>query len=790
MKKLVLLLIISVALCSAVTVAQVSFGDARLFNDGWRFVLADSAVFASPEYADTGWRKLNVPHDWSVEGQISPSLASCTGYLPGGTGWYRKHFTVNDTADCHYIYFEGVYNRSEVYLNGHLLGKRPNGYASFMYDMSPWLREGENVLAVRVDHSRYADSRWYTGSGIYRDVYMVSAPATHLSQWGTSYRLLKADKRRAVVEVDVAVDSLAGNEHLLIQIFDPDGKQAATESRGRLKPLNTLKINIPKPRMWNLDSPELYTLRVQLLRGAEVIDSTDVKMGLRTLEFSPDKGFALNGRNMKVKGVCLHHDAGVLGAVVPREVWERRIKSLKALGANAIRMSHNPQAPVLYELCDSLGMLVMDEASDEWEFPKRKWIEGWNRGTPGFDGTYDFFEEWIDRDVTDMVRRDRNHPSVFLWSIGNEVDYPNDPYSHPVLDGDGSAISQPMYGGFNPDAPRAERIGDIAHRLVACVKSVDTSRPTTGALAGVAMSNHTTYPQEVDITGYNYTESRYASDHAEYPERIIYGSETHTGLNPWKAVRDNDFIFGHFVWTGTDYLGESGAWPSRGLGTGLLGFGGIVKPRGHYQQALWSEEPVAWFGTFRAKGRPQWEPWDDWNYTPGEEIIVAGMSNAPKARLLLNGAEVGAVQTDDEGNCRFMWKVPFAPGRLEMEALDENGNVVARHAVNTTGRPAALAAKFADPQPGSHGGVAIVEIEVKDDEGHTVALADNMLHCRVQGDARLLGIENSDNRDMSNPRERSRRAFRGQAVAYISYKGPFSATFTSPLLEPATVEWK
>ena len=273
---------------------------------------------------------------------------------------------------------------------------------------------------------------------------------------------------------------------------------------------------------------------------------------------------------MKVKGVCLHHDAGVLGAVVPKAVWQRRLANLKAIGTNAIRMSHNPQAPVVYDLCDELGLLVMDEASDEWEFPKRKWIEGWNVGTPQFQGSYDFFEEWIDRDVADMVRRDRNHTSVAFWSIGNEVDYPNDPYSHPILDK--ARINQQNFGGYNPEAPSAMRIGEIAKRLVAVVKSIDTSRPVTGALAGVVMSNETAYPEAVDIVGYNYTEDRYGIDHERYPQRVIYGSENGHGYNEWLAVRDNDHIFGQFIWTGTDYLGEAGRWPSRGLRNRLARF--------------------------------------------------------------------------------------------------------------------------------------------------------------------------------------------------------------------------
>ena len=444
------------------TFAQVSFGTPDKFNDDWCFILADDSTAMKPGYDDSRWRQLTLPHDWSVESAPSQELASCTGYLPGGIGWYRKTFRVDDDAARYYIYFEGVYNRSDVYLNGHLLGHRPNGYVSFMYDLTPYLnREGDNVIAVRVDHSRYADSRWYTGSGIYRDVYLIAAPDVHLSQWGVAYRAAKLTDRSATIEVDVAVDNHTAQSQQVqarITMLDAEGKQVASAVKNATVAANsthcqqsTVNCQLRNPHRWNLDDPYLYTLRVELLSGGQVIDKTEVRAGLRTLEFSADKGFALNGVNMKVKGVCLHHDAGVLGAVVPPEVWRRRIESLKAMGANAIRMSHNPQAPIVYDLCDELGMLVMDEGSDEWEFPKRKWIKGWNKGEPGYQGTADFFEEWIERDITDIVRRDRNHPSVFLWSVGNEVDYPNDPYSHPVLDG--SSISQPMFGGYDPKRP-------------------------------------------------------------------------------------------------------------------------------------------------------------------------------------------------------------------------------------------------------------------------------------------------------------------------------------------------
>ena len=976
--------------------AQVVFGDAAKFNDGWLFRLTDDSAIVRTDYDDSEWRKLSLPHDWSIEGQLSPTLASCTGYLPGGIGWYRKHFRVEDNATRHYIYFEGVYNRSEVYLNGHLLGRRPNGYVSFLYDMTPYLKEGDNMLAVRVDHSRYADSRWYTGSGIYRDVWLVAAPDTHIAQWGVGWHAASLTDKQAVVAVDVEVEKhkatsdklelkaslydtagkkvaqrrvrvadgkegiakqsldlkvskphrwnldnpylytgyLPGgigwyrkhfrvednatrhyiyfegvynrsevylNGHLLgrrpngyvsflydmtpylkegdnmlavrvdhsryadsrwytgsgiyrdvwlvaapdthiaqwgvgwhaasltdkqavvavdvevekhkatsdklelkASLYDTAGKKVAQRrvrvadgKEGIAK--QSLDLKVSKPHRWNLDNPYLYTLKTELLANGKRIDGSETKVGLRTLEFDANKGFALNGNWMKVKGVCLHHDAGVLGAVVPPEVWERRLNNLKGIGVNAIRMSHNPQAPVLYELCDRLGFLVMDEVSDEWEFPKRKWVQGWNVGTPSYDGTFDFFEEWIERDVTDMVRRDRNHTCIFLWSIGNEVDYPNDPYSHPVLDG--AKINQPMFGGYKPDAPDAMRIGTIAKRLAACVRAVDTSRPVTGALAGVVMSNETEYPDAVDVVGYNYTENRYDQDHATYPDRIIYGSETGSGLDAWYAVRDKDFIFGQFIWTGTDYLGESGRWPSRGLYTGLLDFGSFPKPRGHFRASLWCENPVTYAGTYPVYVNPKHpehvflspDAWDIWNYDEGQNIRVVCYTNAPQARLLLNGRVVGEMKPYDEKTGIIYWDIPFRAGELRAEGCDKEGNALSSYSIRTSGRPYAIRATADRTILFGDRATAHITVEVVDEEGTVVKLGDNEITCTVEGAARLLGLEGSDNSDMSDYTDNRHRVYHGRLLAYIQTtggEGPVKVKFASPLLKGTEVKFE
>lgn len=478
--------------------SQISFGDSKKINDSWKFTLEDASNAQNTTYDDAKWQSVNVPHDWSVEGRLSPTLASCQGYLPGGIGWYRKTLNIpqNKKGEKVYLYFEGVYNRSEVFINGHSLGKRPNGYISFAYDATPFVKYGEdNIIAVRVDHSKSADSRWYTGSGIYRNVWLVYSNPVHIAQWGV-YTYPEVTNGTGTLNVEVALEngsSAKTNLTVVNELLDTNGKTVAKSSQKISVEANkenktTVKINVKNPQLWDIENPNLYQLKTTVLKDGKQIDKAVTATGFRTFTFDANKGFALNGKWMKMKGVCLHHDAGVLGSAVPREVLKSRLETLKEIGVNAIRTSHNPQAPDFYALCDELGILVLNEAYDEWEFAKRKWLVGWNVGTPGFEGSNDIFVDWGEKDLEDMVRRDRNHLSVFGWSIGNEVDYPNDPYSHPVLDKGKEGFGQAAYGGYKKDAPDAMRLGAIAKRLVAAVKKYDKSRPTTAGLAGVAMS--------------------------------------------------------------------------------------------------------------------------------------------------------------------------------------------------------------------------------------------------------------------------------------------------------------
>lgn len=806
-------------LFSACVMAQVSFGRPENINKGWRFILNDESDAKETNFDDSRWGIIDLPHDWSVKGQLSPTLASCTGYLPGGIGWYRKtiHVPAEKKGERVYLYFEGVYNRSEVFVNGHSLGSRPNGYISFMYDATPYIHYGkENVVSVRVNHSRYADSRWYSGSGIYRNVWVVYANQVHIAQWGVYARPSAENKGVLHIDTEVENHTDTGTEVTVLNELLDDNDKVVTNIREKLKipagkkAVLKTNLNVKQPRLWSLSDPYLYRLRTTVLKDGKQIDASTENTGFRTFTFDPDKGFALNGEWMKMKGVCLHHDAGVLGAAVPRDVWKRRLLTLKEIGVNAIRTSHNPQAPVLYELCDELGLMVLNEAYDEWEFPKRKWIEGWNVGTPGFQGSYDFFEEWGERDLADLVLRDRNHISVFAWSIGNEVDYPNDPYSHPVLDGE-NGFTQPIFGGYKKDAPDAMRLGDIAKRLAAVVRKNDPSRPVTAGLAGVAMSNETEYPGALDIAGYNYTESMYDLDHAKYPDRVIYGSENRHDMAAWKDTRDREFIFGQFLWTGIDYLGESGRWPSRGFYSGLMNFGGFIKPRGFFRQSLWSDRPMAYLGTYPTPGKgsviqssdvllqheaesasqqeekvPSIDAWPVWNYSVGQSIRVVCYTNAAQAKLLLNGTEAGETKPYNNETGVIFWDIPYHPGMLEVIGMDTNGTQVSRDFIRTSSRSYSLTIVEEETVIRPNG-VAHVVLQVVDENGIPVMLSDDEVTCVVAGEGKLLGLEASNNTDTSDYTDNIHHVFHGRILAYIQSNGKpgdIRVHFTSPWLHP------
>lgn len=793
----------SLLILSCIPIQAQDFGRKETINTDWSFHLGDVQYGGRENMDISKWPVVDVPHDWTVEQNASPELASATGYLPGGIAWYRKNIEIpiSEKENKVYIYFEGVYNNSEVFINGKWIGKRPNGYISFMYDLTPYIKWGEqNAIAVRVDHSDDADSRWYTGSGIYRDVHLVYANPIHINLWGVTYQA-EIKNNTAVITATTTVKNTTETASIKVvhELIDAQGKTVGSVSKsipvtGKSSTDVSQTFSIKNPKLWGIENPYLYTLKTKIYKGSKLIDENSIAAGLRKIEFDPNTGFALNGINTKIKGVCIHHDAGVLGAAATKSVWRTRLKTLKSLGVNGIRTSHNPQAPYLYELCDELGFVVMDEAFDEWEYPKNKWIKGWNRGEPGHQGTSQYFREWSSRDVKDQILRDRKHPSVIMWSIGNEVDYPNDPYTHPVLADEG--ISQKSVRAHLKDHPSAERLGDIAKELVAVVKEADDSRPVTAALAGAVMSNYTDYPFVLDIVGYNYTESKYESDHKLYPERVLYGSENRHDLAAWKAVEEHDFIFGQFLWTGVDYLGEAHAWPSRGFQSGLLDLAGNIKPRGYFRKSLWSDEPMAYIGTVKKRENAKNSRWGNrlstdappvWNYDAGSTIQVLCYTNCDAAELQLNGKVIGKRKPYDSETGIIAWDVNYEPGELQVVTFND-GVQAANHSLFTNTKSEEISATVLEATDGEL--LRQIEIKILDTNGNHSVMADTEITCNVSGGT-LLGMENASTNVAENYQDNKHRCIDGRLLIYVKKDAedkPVSVTLSAPLLESVNLE--
>lgn len=774
-----------------------------LFNTQWKFHQEDAPDASHIDYNDAGWRSLTLPHDWSIESPFSDEWASATGYLPGGIGWYRKTFTLpaGFAGKQVYIAFDGVYNNSEVWINGHYLGKRPNGFVAFEYELTPYLnKNGSNTIAVKADHTQFADSRWYTGSGIYRDVHLYAVNPIHIQQWGVAFTTPEISATRAMAHTLVHIAGAATQGVIQAVLSNAKGKPVAT-ARQVVKTTETdsttadLDFTIANPTLWSVEQPYLYTLSITLLVNGKPVDTWKDEVGIRSIRFTADSGFYLNNKNIKLTGVCIHDDAGVLGVAAPEEVWVRRLALLKAGGCNSLRMSHNPHAAYMYKLCDRMGLLVMDEAFDEWELGKNKWIKGWNKGTPGKDGYHEYFAEWAEKDITAMVLRTRNSPSVIMWSIGNEIDYPNDPYSHEVLS---TGRNPQIYGkGYLPDHPPAARLGEISARLVKAVKSLDTSRPVTAALAGVVMSNTTTYPDNLDLVGYNYQEYRYPADHAAYPKRIIYGSENGMQLKDWYAVDSNNYISAQYLWTGIDYMGEAGLWPTRSNGAGLINLGGFPKPEYYFRKSLWSNEPVVYIGTAnitRADESGNWtqkraEP--SWHKRSGDSVSVRCFTNCEEVELFLNNHSVGRRSLAAAANRILTWNLLYQTGILTAKGYRQ-GREVASYTLQTTGEASTIkAVVYTHPLIKKRGSLQQIAVSITDAAGNLLYAPGNTITVTVSGKAMLKGIENSNLSDTTLYQSNSKKVTNGPLMVYVQPPADGSAytvSFTAEGLPVTTLK--
>ena len=783
----------------------------RLLMDyGWTFATGEFVGAEVPGFDDSAWRDIDLPHDWSIEGPYDSAAATTGrgGYLPTGVGSYRRSFTLPPgSSDRRFlIEFDGVYENSDVWVNGRHLGHRPYGYISFAYDLTSHLVEGKNVVAVRVDNSHQPNTRWYSGSGIYRHVWLTVTDPLHIGHRGTFVTTPDADSEAARIEarIELVNDGYVSRSGTIrSEIRDASGAEVArTESPFALvsgeQTEFAQEFRLAGPSLWSPESPALYNLRTTL-QDADglVVDETNTPFGIRHIAYDSDRGFLLNGAPVKMLGVNLHHGGGPVGAAVPEAVWERRLLKLKEMGANAIRTAHNPPAPEFLDLCDQLGFLVMDEAFDEWTHGKVEF--GYNQ----------YFDEWHERDLTDFIRRDRNHPSVVLWSLGNEIGEQHAPGGHEVL-----------------------------RELVAIAHREDPTRPvTTGNDHIYADDGATTveFMELLDVVGYNYVDrwherrELYATqDRHEHPDWKFIGTEssvvwgtrgeymlpddslrvrpfyTATMIRPeqlWRFVSMNDWFAGDFMWTGVDYLGES-RWPRKNSTSGVLDLVGFPDDGFFFYKSQWTDEPMIHLF-------PHW----NWEGRDGQFIPVLAYTNVDAVELYLNDRFIGEKRLEfprqgttgswngyetppvfpTTADLHLSWDVPYEPGVLR--AIGKRGDaVVATAEVRTTGQPAALRLSVdrSEIESGTRD-VAHVQVEVVDAGGMVVPYADDLVSFEVEGPARLLAVGNGDPEDHSSYQSEERRAFHGLVLGIIQSTdatGSVRVTARADGLETAALEIK
>jgi beta-galactosidase len=772
-----------VALCATATSSPAQ-RQRMSMDQGWHFELGDPAGAQQPKFDDGHWRLLDLPHDWSIEGtprQDAPGGGG-VGYFPMGTGWYRKAFRApaGSRGKDVWLEFDGVYMNSDVWINGVHLGRRPYGYISFAYDVTDHLVPGVNVVAVRVDNSRQPNSRWYSGSGIYRHVWLTVADRLHVGHWGTYVTTPHADSSSADVLARTTVENgfPRGRKGLVRSVvLDSTGREVArAEAPFSLAAGQKVELEqdivVSSPRLWSVETPHLYTLRSVVIDQGRTADEVSTAFGIRSIAYDKDRGFLLNGRQVKMRGVNLHHDAGGLGAAVPESVWLRRLTALKEMGANAIRTSHNPPAPEFLDLCDRLGFLVMAEAFDEWTIGK----------VP--EGYHKYFGDWAESDLTDYIHRDRNHPSIVLWSAGNEIGEQTRPGGAQVL----------------------RKLVDIVHRE-------DSTRPVTTGNDNIAADGHPAtldFLNSEDIVGYNYVDRWHerrelfaTEDRHDHPDWKMIGTESgsifqsfdeqyslgddpavarpnyNTGMlaaeRRWKWVALHDYFAGDFMWTGIDYLGEA-TWPFKGFGSGVLDITGHPKDSYYLYQGLWTDGPVLHLF-------PHW----NWPGRTGQVIPVLAYTNCNTVELFLNGRSLGEKRLEfpsqgasggwntyaqqvvraTTNDLHLSWDVPYEPGVLRAVGKRRDGAVACQAEVRTAGPPAAIRlSSDRDTVTTAAGDVVLVSFEIVDSAGTVAPTADNVVRFTVTG-GMIVALDNANLRDLDPYHTTQRRAFNGRGLAIL-----------------------
>ncbi|HUE82636.1 MAG TPA: glycoside hydrolase family 2 TIM barrel-domain containing protein, partial [Pyrinomonadaceae bacterium] len=722
------------------------------FDNDWLFLKSDATGAEKPAFDDALWRRLDVPHDWSIEGPFAENnpTGKGGGFLPAGIGWYRKHFKLPASYANQKVFveFEGVMANSDVWINGAHLGKRPYGYVSFRYELTKHLNFGDdqsNVIVVRADNSGQPASRWYTGAGIYRHVRIIVTDPVHIDHWGTFVTTPYIASDRATVRVESTVVNRSGkprNISLQVSILDKDDRtlKTASSTSQRIDPGKSAAllqdVVLENPQRWDIDDPALYRVVARIREGKQTLDDELVTFGIREFKFESDTGFWLNRKNFKIKGVCLHHDGSAFGAAVPLRVWERRLELLRELGVNAVRTAHNPPDPDFLNLTDRMGFLVMDEMFDVWTVAKNP-----------FD-YHLYFREWSLIDTRDIVRRDRNHPSVIIYSTGNEI----------------------------RDTPKPELAKEILASLIAVFHQNDPTRPVTQALfrPNVSKDYDNGLADMLDVIGQNYRENEILAAYRQKPTRKILGAEnTHT-REAWLALRDNPQYAGQFLWSGIDYLGESPGWPMVAFNFGLLDRTGTPRPLAFQRQSWWSDKPMV-HATRRVAAtplpptdpgygldrRPQvlFSDWTPRDTSPHEENVEV-YSNCEEVELFLNGKSLGSKPRPADDAPRN-WKVAFAPGILRAVGKN-NGKAVATHELQTAGKAARVVLSVDRASITPHwDDVSYVTATVLDDAGVVVPDATDLITFKITGPGRVVAVDSGNNMSHEPFQASERRAYQG-----------------------------
>jgi beta-galactosidase len=755
-------------------VGNSEFGRTNNFNSGWKFHLGEVPGFMVPNFVDQSWRTLELPHDWSIEGDFDQSNPSgeSGGFLPNGIGCYRKSFTIptNLKGKRISIRFDGVYMNSTVYLNGAYIGNRPYGFSTFEYDLTPNLKYGdqENIIAVKVDHSLQPSCRWYTGSGINRNVYLLIKPQQHFKSNGIFFRTESLSSGSAKLKVDFTVvahnyleSQAVAFQHLpedikrtvktyriISSLIDKEGvKKVSAETTGKLSDFtilnDSLRMEIEHPKLWSDVSPYLYELKNQLEIDGKVVDEETIRVGIRKVEFNSREGMLVNGLKTTIKGVCLHKDAGSFGTAVPKDIWRYRLQKLKAMGCNAIR-THGPVDPVFIETCDEMGFFMMAEAFDEWN---TNWRWGYSENPEGKRpfAYHLFYNQWAETDLKTMVYRDRNHPSIFIYSVGNEV----------------------------PDQRAKEGPAKLS-QLKTWVKEVDSTRPVIAACDWSPFANQSGFMDIIDIAGYNYIDryfpGLYADEHKKYPDRILLGTETYPDLKNWLSVRDHPYVTGEFLWVGIDYQGEAVAWPRKGWEWGLIDLAGFEKPTYYIRQSYWTETPMVHIAVnLKKKEKFKWQCYNvasHWNFEKDETDTVFVYSNCEEVELFLNNKSLGRKKVNID-TYYASYVVKFMEGTLKAIALNHSKKV-ASHVLKTAGQPHHLELlPERDTVEIAKGELVFLTVGVTDNNGVRCPNATNNIRVSIEGAGELIGLDSGNQFSHEHYKTDNRNAFEGRILATV-----------------------